>query len=627
MAVSPKKNKLLEEAQKFSLRGQFDKAVNAYEQILELEPTAINHRQKLAELLIKCGWNDNARKELETIGSHFSKGGFYLKAIAVYKQLQKLFPADISISLTLAELNEKHGLGANALSEYKLVYEYHVKAGDIPEALAILVRMQTVDPQNIPIKIKLAETYLQQDRTTESLDVFAKITSLLLERDDSDTLTRICTRARQILPGEPDFLLEILTGQLNRQNAATAVKSLQSLLRGNPKNKLLWDLIVQAYQLLEQPQQVKKAFQHYLNFFPSEPAAILGSIACAADEHDLAGALELLDRHEAALISAGYLQQLEQLYHSLDKIDSAGGRIQEGLMRIASAAGNEHEARTLATKLTELQSAFEEEVDEPSTSEPLAAFDEEPVFGGDEADDAADVDDLLAIPEAFPAYEAPVPESSPTPTLAPDIEPCDADTASDDNRFAEEEIEIDIDIDDNDPFKQLGEEPGTESTDDSWLDSVDSLFDAIDTTPRGVKFGNEMDSSDMQSHFDLGQGFKEMGLYDEAINEFRQASHDPLRRVECLIMLCTCLRERGEPDTAITMLQALLKQELGEEDRCAVKYELASAFEAAGNPEEARILLNEINSTTPGFRDISVRLNTASIPESLDFSDEDLKDF
>ena len=122
MAVISKKDALIEDAQKFVLRGQFDKAVKVCEQIIALKPGAINLRQKLAELLLKCGRNDDARKELEVIGRNFTKDGFYQKAIAVYKQLQKLFPADMSLSLTLAELNGKHGLVANSLSEYKLVY-------------------------------------------------------------------------------------------------------------------------------------------------------------------------------------------------------------------------------------------------------------------------------------------------------------------------------------------------------------------------------------------------------------------------------------------------------------------------------------------------------------------------
>ena len=136
-----------------------------------------------------------------------------------------------------------------------------------------------------------------------------------------------------------------------------------------------------------------------------------------------------------------------------------------------------------------------------------------------------------------------------------------------------------------------------------------------------------MEGSDAQSHFDLGQAFKEMGLFDEAINEFRQASKDQSRRVECLIMQCACLRERGETEKAISMLLALLKPGLSVEEICAVKYELATGYEAAGKKEDASSILNEINAAMPGFRDISSRLRAADISESLDFSDDDFKDF
>ena len=92
-------------------------------------------------------------------------------------------------------------------------------------------------------------------------------------------------------------------------------------------------------------------------------------------------------------------------------------------------------------------------------------------------------------------------------------------------------------------------------------------------------------------------------------------------------MQCACLRERGELEKAISMLLALLKPGLSEEESCALKYELATAYEVAGKTEEAKILLNEINDINPGFRDIYSRLNAASLSDSLDFSDEDLDDF
>ncbi|MHB8058322.1 MAG: tetratricopeptide repeat protein [Desulfuromonadaceae bacterium] len=623
MATISKKDKLIEEAQKFALRGQFDKAAKAYEQILAADPAAISQRQKLAELLIKCGRSDDARKEFEIIGRHFAKNGFYLKAIAVYKQLQKLFPADISLSLTLAELNEKHGLIANSLSEYKLVYEYHEKNGNTPEALDILDRMQKVDPQNIPIKIKLAEAYAQHGKKNEAYDVFAKTAALLLERADNATLAKVCARIQQLFPGKPDFLLEVLSEQISHGSAATAVGSLQSILRNNPGNKSAWDLIVKTYQQLEQPQRLKIAYQHYLNYFPTEPAAMLGVISSIVAEKNLAGALELLDQYESTLISAGVLPQLEEIYHSLDKIDPINMRVLEGLIRIATASCNETEISLLTSKQQSLRSVSGKS--RPTTTEPetLNVFTAEHPLAADE------IDDSIFFGES--SFEQPTglglgttedeQQSAPLPDGA------HATATATTPWQPDEEIEIDIDIDMDSPFGPMGEEESTSSDPDNWLESVGELFDTISTAPRVVKFGSEMDGSDAQSHFDLGQAFKEMGLYDEAINEFRQASQDTSRRIECLIMQCACLRERGDVEKAITMLLALLKPGLSAEESCAVKYELASGYEAAGKQEEATTILNEISKTNPAFRDIQSRLNAAAHPDSLDFSDEDLQDF
>jgi len=621
MAVRSKKDKLIEDAQKFAGHGQFDKAAKVYEQLLAAEPAAVSLRQKLAELLIKCGRNDDARKEFETIGKHFSKNGFYLKAIAVYKQLQKLFPADISLSLTLAELNEKHGLVANCLSEYKLVYEFHEKAGNIPEALGILDRMQTADPQNIPIKIKLAEAYIQHGKRDEAYTLFAKTASLLLERGDNATLSKVCTRIQQLFPDKTDFMLEILTEQIRQGNVATVIDSLQSLLRSNPTNKRVWALTVQAYQLLEQPQRVKIAYQHYLKFFPSEPSAMIGLISSITDEQNLVKALELLDQYESALISAGFLEQLEQVYHSLDKIDPLNTRILKGLLRVATAAGNEGEVHSLSSKLKSLHSISGGAQRDSAGPEPT------PVLVGKQPPGVGEANTSL-LSGKRPSEQTKMPElvtvkTEVTPASVSNAEPFDQ--TLDSLLQPEEEVEIEIDIDF--PFGSPDQNTDDVTADVNWLDSVGDLFDTIDTAPRGVKFGSEMESSDAQSHFDLGQAFKEMGLYDEAINEFRQASHDASRRVECLIMQCACLRERGELEKAITMLLALLKPGLNEEDNCAVKYELASGYEAAGKKEDANRLLGEINATNPDFRDISSRFNAADHPDSLDFSDEDLKNF
>ena len=621
MAVISKKDKLIEDAQKLALRGQLDKAVKAYEQILALDPTAIAQRQKFAELLIKCGRTDDARKELETIGKYFSKNGFYLKAIAVYKQLQKFFPTEISLSIALAELNGKHGLVANALSEYKLVYEIYEKDGNHSDALNILDKMQNIDPQNIPLKIKLAECYTQHGKMNESYVVFTKAANLLLERSDNATFSKVCARVQKLFPEKPGFIFAILTEQINQGNAAITIGSLQSLLRSNPNNKQAWELIILAYKQAEEPQRVKLAYQHYLKFFPTEPAAMLGHMSCATADKNFSGAMALLEQYETTLISGGFLEQLNQIYHDLDKLDPINLAVLEGLIRIATAAKNENEVCLLKSKHQSLLSASGKSPNYSTAPVPVPAVSQQNPLATEENVKSPFFSDAPSGETASSDFAETVTKQETILHTEASVAPAYATEQADDD------VEIDIDIDIDSPFDFLDQEESKDNTPDNWLDSIGELFDTISTAPRGVKFGNEVDGADAQSHFDLGQAFKEMGLYDEAINEFREASQDTEKKVECLIMQCACLRERGDTDKAISMLLALLKPVLSADESCAVKYELASAYESSGKVEEANNILNEINATNPDFRDIRTRLSASNNADSLDFSDEDFLDF
>jgi tetratricopeptide (TPR) repeat protein len=114
----------------------------------------------------------------------------------------------------LASLNEKHGLTANALAEYKRVYDYYDKNSETEEALKILEKMQSVDAQNVKMRLKLAEAYFSSGRTDESYSVFSKLATLLQERGDTAAFTKLNSRIQQLFPAKSEFMLEILSEQV-----------------------------------------------------------------------------------------------------------------------------------------------------------------------------------------------------------------------------------------------------------------------------------------------------------------------------------------------------------------------------------------------------------------------------
>lgn len=624
--MSSKKDKLIEEAQRLILRGQLDKAIKAYEQILTIDASALNLRQKLADLLVKAGRYDEARAELEKIGKHYSSNGFYLKAIAVYKQVQKLFPTDITIALVLAGLNEKHGLVGNALAEYKQVYDYYEKASDTEEALKILDKMQAVDPQNVNIKFKLAESYFHAGKKDESYAVFGRLAALLQERGDNTAFSRLNARIQQLFPDKAEFMLEVLAEQVSSGNAANAITGIQSLLRSNPNDKRIWNLIVSAYRKLDQAPRVKVAYQHYLKFFPDELTAKQGLIDCLVAERDVKGALSLLELYEQDFMHAGAAADLVQIYKRLADIDPINVSLLEGLKRSYVASGDVDSSEELDHKLDSLNVLSIKKGKKTSLKDEPKAVVEHNDLGTIEAVSPE-------LTETALEYEAVTDASSmlqyeETDTGVDDISALtQLEAIVGEDLQAEDDIEIEIEIDDDMEFDDVGAEGDIEVSGDNWLDSVGAIFDTIAVSPSGVRFGSDLDMSDAQSHYDLGVAFKEMGLFDDAINEFRQATADPARKVECLVLQGACLREKGDPGSAESFLRSLLKPGLSLEDTSAVKYELVLTCEALGKNEDAASLLAEIDVANPGFRDVRSRLDAAGIDNSLDFSEEDLKGF
>ena len=613
--MSSKIDKLREDAQKLAIKGPVEKAVKAYEQLVSLEPAALNHRQRLADLLIKAGRPDDARNELEVIAKNFSSNGFYLKAIAIYTKLQGLFPGDIPIALNLAALNEKHGLTANALAEYKRVYDYYDKNSETEEALKILEKMQNVDAQNVKTRLKLAEAYFSAGKTDESYAVFSKLATLLQERGDTAAFSKLNLRIQQLFPTKSEFMLEILSEQVAGGNAASAVNGLQSMLRTNPSDKRIWELIIQAYKQLDQPQKVKVAYQHFLKYFPDDLSAKAGLVFCLASERDLNGALALLGSCEQGLISGRYLDELEGIYRLLDEIDPINLQVLEGFRRIyVEAGGKSDEVASLETRIKALRKLSGKKAVPPTPIE-QETLEEPDYFTGQASDEPEfgevsfeDVDTELTEIKRHP--------KSDSRNVAGALE------------GSEEEVEIEVDFDEDTDLEFPLDVAAVSAPEEDWLDAVGDMLDKIATKTGKVKFASTLDGDDAQSHYDLGMAFMEMGLFDESFKEFRQATADPRRRFECFVFQSVCLRGKGDLVNAEKVLRSLLKPGNSLEESCSAKYELALTCEASGNASEYIKLLSEIDASNRNFRDVRSRLDAAhSDKDALDFSDDDLKGF
>jgi len=604
-----KKDSLIADAQKFLQKGQTDKAISCYQEALVVDPADLRVRQRLAELLAKHRRVDEARKELETIGKNLTASGFYLKALAVYKQIEKLFPEDIGIALTLASLNEKHGLSANALSEYKRAFDQYELLQNYVEALKALEAMQRIDAQNPAIKLKYAEMLFRQGMLDESLEAFRSLGLLLVERRDDGAFARLAERVAQIFPGKDDFSFAVIEQKIVGGSAEQAAAVLQALVKNNPRQLQVWRLLVLAYRTLGNNARLKTICQHCIRFFPSELFPREQLVRCLLEEHDAEEALTVLNQSEQLFLASGAAGTLRELFLALNDLAPITFDILKGCAQACLAAGNSEEAASFAAKIDSL--AGLEATEQPDSDRQLQGYEE--LLPECELEQQPEVSGLCEEIILESEQETGFSESE-------ERELTEASTSFDPDFY---EIEVELD----DDFVATPVDVPT----DSWFETVNNILGNIQTETGKVRFGAGVDNGDSRTQYDLGLAFYEMGLFDEAINAFRQASEDPERRVACLILQSACLRGKGEVQLAESALRALsVSPDLTTEDRCALDYELALICTAAGKSDEAWALFEEIERRHPDYRDVTARLSDASEGKTaggLDFSEDELLDF
>ncbi len=140
-----------------------------------------------------------------------------------HKQIQKLDPANIKTTLTLASLNEKQGLIGNALAEYNLAVNYYLKAGSLPEAISVIEQMLAADPDNLNTHLKCAETYFTAGLHDKAYGEFTRLALLLRKRGDDAAFNRVCERVKSLFPDKEDFPDGLLETGIEGNNAVDAI--------------------------------------------------------------------------------------------------------------------------------------------------------------------------------------------------------------------------------------------------------------------------------------------------------------------------------------------------------------------------------------------------------------------
>ncbi len=278
------KNKIIEAAAKLVAKGAYDKAIKEYQRVLDADPKDVRILQKMGELYQKKNEPAQAAQYFNRVAESYTSDGFFLKAVALYKQVLKLDPSLVDVNLRLAELHQQLQLIGESMGYYQLVANHFDKQGDTRRSLEVLRKLVDLDPDNVSSRSKLADLYLREGLQAEAIAEFSKAAEQYKRTGRSDDHLRVAERLSTLQPDNFALAKELAEIYLQKNDQKRALAKLQICFKADNRDIETLKLLAVAFQGLGQMSKTVSVYKElaraYENKrFPDEAAQVWRQVA------------------------------------------------------------------------------------------------------------------------------------------------------------------------------------------------------------------------------------------------------------------------------------------------------------------------------------------------------------
>lgn len=241
------KGKVLKAAEKFLSQGNINAAIKEYRQIVEHDQSDFTTLNMLGDLCVRAGKKEEAISCFSGIAERYREQEFTLKAIAMYKKIDRLDPRNPIIAEKLATLYSIQGLVVDARAQYMVVADTYSRAGDSKKAVEVLHKIADLDPNNTDVRLKLAESYFTEGLRGEAAQAFSEAGQRLLEIGAFEKSLQAYNRSLEIRPYDRASLSGVVSAHVALGTAYEAAELLERLIPDKPEEVEFVEMLLQAY--------------------------------------------------------------------------------------------------------------------------------------------------------------------------------------------------------------------------------------------------------------------------------------------------------------------------------------------------------------------------------------------
>ena len=612
-------------AEELEQKQETESLLGLYEKLTRLERGDIEPRLKLASLYVKTGASDKAVAELNDAAEWLFVTNDFKQAEKILEEARVFKDSD---PRTLANLVRIYRKDRRIKDAIKLVEHGHLTNLDNPDLIALLAnlylenkdfqkagnlfhRFLEEDPENVDVRAKLGFIEIQKGELDKAYDVLEPLIITLIGKNRED-------RAIGLLG------LILMTGQMH----IPSLERLASIYKNTIQNK---NLEVVDRVLLEEYRQAKledkrlQVLQELVDLSPQdltlqkEYNKSVAKEIQQAEEEKIEERLSLLSEEDRDIIQTNlakaelYLQQglvrnARRILENLDLLYPDEPRIQRQLELLQKAkpfVGDE-EIPLIIEQVTsqekEKLAKIEEPPQEPWTTAESMGMPEpivpETIVQEPEVPIAA-AEVAAAVEAAEPVEEVGEKITAAEIFAETDIIPVASPRAKAKAFYnLEDRINEELDVLESVYYRQIKEKAGMIEKE---------LSDIVFDFRRHVE--EKIEKTNYEARYSLGIAFMEQGLIDEAIEEFKLASLDPERAMDCFSLISRCLKKKKNlPEAVRWMEQALDLTEEGSDQHFVLTYDLAVLYEDLNENQKAIDLYRYVKAWNATHRNVAKRL-------------------
>lgn len=579
-----KPNNIRKKALDFAKKRQWDKALNEYIRLAEIEANNPNVFNELGDLHLKLGHKNDAFNAFHSAIDAYTKLRLHNNAVAVCKKIIRLNAADRSVYGKLAKLRHAQGFKKEAVTYAVSFLEKILQDGahDPETAKAEVTDLASAMNDSPEVLERAANCLLTWEFVAEGGELFEKLARLYLARGMAPEAQRAQDQmaATGHVPSSP---ITAATPSEPKPATAESPPAPAAKSTGGADSKA--------------PNPAS----------PSPATTPDAATATPAAAPNAAGAASATAKAEPPGDGESFVEshrfdpakgQPQSTRHGGQKSAPNSRAVYDfDTVELDSGAGQTATATEPAEPKPETQKTPPTPAAKPTKAPTTAEAPAPPPT--DESANDADADHI--VPEA----DSPTEEKAlPSGGKGADRDPTDAPTSGESSAgppsgLSDDEVRV--------PTEDLPD--GLEETDDG--SGVVHVADLVNHFNAEVKA--DVDAEDYRSHYDLGMAYLEMDLITEAVREFQFASASSMYQVRCLELIGLCFIRQNQPRLAIKQLEKGLAL-VGDIDRDSIglQYNLGLAYEMEGNDAKAKNCFEEVYVIDVTFRDVTEKMQKYS---------------